>query len=114
MKIEIDIDPYELVKYMKSTASINSILNELNPDEADILDYMPIEQLVQLAYDEDPGQVKENLNKIIGKEIQPYPNGLLQLSTFIRIAFKENDTHEFMKTIKSALRNEVTILYEVK
>lgn len=114
MKIEIDIDPYELVKYMKSTSSISLILKELDPDEADILDYMPIEQLVQLAYDEDPGQVKENILKIIGCENRKVPEGMLQLSMFIRKTFKESDTHEFMETIKSALRNEVTILYEVK
>lgn len=114
MKIEIDIDPYELVKYMKSTASIGLIFKELEPDEADILDYMPIEQLVQFAFDNDPeiGIIKDKLRNIIGSS--PVPEGLIQLSTTIKQAFERYESHKVMKTIKSALRNEVTILYEVK
>jgi hypothetical protein len=89
MKIEIDINCFELISNMKSASSIGSILDDLNPDEADILDYMPIEQLVQLAYDEDPGQVKENLIKI------------LNISSTIEEAFRQYDFTHIIKTMSS-------------
>ena len=117
MKIEIDIDPYELIKYMKSTASIGLILKELEPDEADILDYMSIEQLVQLAFDENPDQVKGNLIKIMDiriPRIELDPASLSNVIGFIIAASRAVDLHDLMKTIKAALRDKVTILYEVK
>ncbi len=111
--MRITLDETEVLEEIKDAIGLGKMFDYLDFAETEILEHFSIEDLVKQAYAENPGQVKENLCAIMDiKEeiIIPGPS----IETYLIKVVKDHGLLYIMESLKSVLRDKVTILWEEK